>query len=139
MNIAKQLTPLYLYSAFPYLSLSITLQISFEWMGERMFSIARPFFFFVILDCLQDSIGSSYIGTRSTTASGKTCRRWDSPSSFPASLFPDATVADAGNYCRNPSNLQGGPFCLTTDPLVPLETCGLQLCGRDLNLYPAGG
>ncbi len=45
--------------------------------------------------------GKEYIGTMSVTKYGATCKRWDSYG-YSASAFPDATLSDAQNYCRNP-------------------------------------
>lgn len=39
------------------------------------------------------------------------------------------------NFCRNPNNDPGGPWCYTTDPNVRAEECGIPLCseGKALN------
>ncbi len=41
--------------------------------------------------------------------------------------FPDATVEDAANYCRNPDN-GATPWCYTTDPDVRFELCDIPMC-----------
>ena len=64
--------------------------------------------------------------------------RWDSSTPHKTSnasknvaLFPDATIADAQNYCRNPiypDEIATGPWCYTTDPASNWEYCDVPLC-----------
>ena len=69
------------------------------------------------------------------TVTGKECQRWDkqTPHSHvfnDAVWFPDASVEDAENYCRNPGKEQpGGPWCYTTDSSVRWEYCNVENCG----------
>lgn len=69
-----------------------------------------------------------YTGRLSTTSSGRTCQRWDSQYPHPHdagssnSSFPDGTVEDAKNYCRDPT-MEGTLFCYTTDPDREWEPC----------------
>ena len=90
-------------------------------------------------DCKFSPKGTSYIGTLSTTKTGKTCQRWDQQSpqthSFTdSSLFPDESVSAANNYCRNPgADKEGGPWCYTTDPNTLYEYCDIPLCGKSIN------
>jgi hypothetical protein len=43
--------------------------------------------------------------------------------------FPDATLGEAANYCRNPNEIDGvGPWCFTTDPSMPWEGCDIPIC-----------
>ena len=55
----------------------------------------------------------------STTVSGKTCQAWNvqEPHSHPYDMIGDH------NYCRNPSNYEGGTWCYTTDPDKRWEVC----------------
>ncbi|CAG0895741.1 unnamed protein product, partial [Cyprideis torosa] len=86
--------------------------------------------------CRYSIRGAEYIGKINTTASGKTCQRWDM--SFPhvpveaASHdedFPDGSRTLAENYCRNP-NLDSSPWCYTTDPEVEWEYCDVPSCRK---------
>ncbi|TNN55776.1 Hepatocyte growth factor [Liparis tanakae] len=36
------------------------------------------------------------------------------------------------NFCRNPNNDPGGPWCYTTDPNVRAEECGIPRCSEDV-------
>ena len=70
------------------------------------------------------------------TLSGKLCQHWNSTKppehSYSDATFPDATIEDALNYCRNPVyNQIGGfdsPWCYTTDPTVLYERCNIPAC-----------
>ncbi len=77
--------------------------------------------------------GMAYTGELSVTTSGRTCQRWDSQ--FPHTHkqtdpadYPDASIGDAANYCRNPKDREDGPWCLTTDPEVKWEYCDVPVC-----------
>ena len=76
-----------------------------------------------------------YSGTQ-TMAAGHSCQRWDSQ--FPhthannlQSMFPDASVADASNYCRNPDGADW-PWCYTVDTRIRYAYCKLPdiPCGK---------
>jgi len=80
-----------------------------------------------------------YTGTYSLTTSGKTCQAWNTnkphkhsyskdPKDPKNKNFPDASVADAKNYCRNPSAYSGGLWCYTTDPKKRWELCDIPKC-----------
>ena len=79
--------------------------------------------------------GLDYVGTYSVSASGHTCQRWDSQSPHPHSHnnladFPDASLADAANYCRNPDGWEQGLWCVTTSSTY-WEACdGVPLCAN---------
>jgi len=42
--------------------------------------------------------------------------------------FPDASINEAFNYCRNPNGSKSGPWCYTTDPKVEWEYCPIPSC-----------
>jgi len=45
-------------------------------------------------------------------------------------MFPDESVNDASNYCRNPdSDYDEGVWCYTTDPATRWERCDVPACG----------
>ena len=79
--------------------------------------------------------GHNYRGTLATTVSGKTCQKWTSISPhhhgyLNPDWFPDDTIEDAVNYCRNPDALwEEGLWCYTTDPTVRWEACHVPMCG----------
>jgi len=60
-------------------------------------------------ECMEEVDGSDYMGTVAVNNYGFDCLPW-TYFSYPASQFPDETVADAANYCRNPDG-DAGPWC----------------------------
>lgn len=48
------------------------------------------------------------------------------------SFYPDRYPRDdlRENFCRNPNNDPGGPWCYTTDPNVRAEECGIPQCSE---------
>ena len=79
--------------------------------------------------------GRHYLGTTSVTVNGRTCQAWTSQSPHHHKnnkdhKFPDNSVADAVNYCRNPDNEPVGLWCYTTDPKVRWEACDVPACGQ---------
>jgi len=86
-------------------------------------------------ECRQSEAGQEYMGTLSTTVSGKTCQAWSSntphvPSSTASNdaNYPDGSRAAAQNYCRNPINDPAGLWCYTMDPNTRWEYCDVLLC-----------
>ena len=81
-------------------------------------------------DCFTDP--SQYVGTHNTTVSGAICQRWDSqtPQSHTqtADKFPEATLAETNNYCRNPGG-QATPWCYTVNG-PRWEYCNIPKCGK---------
>ncbi|CAH1779946.1 unnamed protein product [Owenia fusiformis] len=85
--------------------------------------------------CKDTTKGIEYKGFRAWTDEGYTCQRWDSQyphkhSYTDASKYPDATLGDASNYCRNPGSEEEteGPWCYTTNPDVRWRYCGIPMC-----------
>ena len=84
--------------------------------------------------CKFDDTGRTYSGVDRTTKSGKLCQKWSSQTPhrhpfFSDADFPDPTVDEASNYCRNPDGRDGvGPWCYTTDPNLEAESCGIPVC-----------
>ncbi|CAH1786986.1 unnamed protein product, partial [Owenia fusiformis] len=90
-------------------------------------------------ECKTSNLGGEYRGQKSTTVSGKTCQRWDSQSPhthdrYLPAMFPDNSVADASNFCRNPDQSPEGPWCFTTDPNKMWEWCSVPACEMYENL-----
>jgi len=83
-------------------------------------------------ECKASHLGTEYTGHRFYTVSGRICQRWDNQAphqhNFTESDFPDATVTEANNSCRNPDKNPDGPWCLTSDPSIRREPCGIRLC-----------
>ena len=76
-----------------------------------------------------------YLGNRNTTFNGYTCQRWDS--AYPhrhdrtnPDRFPDRTLSEANNYCRNPDLEPRGTWCYTTDPRKRWEYCDIIRCSK---------
>jgi len=87
-------------------------------------------------ECKETKSGLKYRGQKSVTKSGFTCQRWDAQTPHEhnrkdASKYPDATLADAANYCRNPDNEPNGPWCYTTDKDKRWEHCDLKICAEE--------
>ena len=86
------------------------------------------------LNCKTTDMGAEYMGRTSMTISGKTCQAWTATSPHDpremaknSSNFPDASIADASNYCRNPDE-DPGPWCYTMDSNVRFEYCDISIC-----------
>ncbi|XP_008310126.1 hepatocyte growth factor [Cynoglossus semilaevis] len=79
-------------------------------------------------------IGQSYRGRRSVTVSGILCQPWASPipheHKFMSKKYRKKDLRE--NYCRNPDNSTGGPWCFTTDPRPHLrhQECGIPQCSQ---------
>ena len=79
--------------------------------------------------------GHNYMGTVNVTSAGIPCQRWDSdtphiPHYNESFQFPDATLDDAANHCRNPQLVDDGPWCYTQDPDVRWQYCDIPWCSK---------
>ncbi|XP_077590689.1 plasminogen isoform X2 [Stigmatopora nigra] len=85
-----------------------------------------------LLECV-NGVGKDYRGTKSRTKSGKTCQRWGEKSPHRPNMTPEShPKADLlSNFCRNPDEDAGGPWCYTTDPDTRWEHCNIQSCTED--------
>ena len=89
------------------------------------------------LECTLTEDGSEYNGTIGKTISGNTCQRWDTDlphvrnSDIVQDMnnFPEATLAEVVNYCRQ-SSAAARPWCYTTNPSVRWEYCNIPRCKR---------
>ncbi|XP_060579384.1 plasminogen-like [Ruditapes philippinarum] len=82
-------------------------------------------------ECFSTS-SNQYRGTTNTTYDGHTCQRWDSQTPHKhtrnqPNMFPERSVANAANYCRDPDG-EGLPWCYTTDPKIRWQYCGIYEC-----------
>ena len=82
------------------------------------------------MDCKKSTLGAEYTGNVAITKSGKVCQQWTSqtPHRHSKTRFPDKTIEEAGNKCRNPDFGPEGPWCYTVDPKVRWEYCDVPLC-----------
>ena len=78
--------------------------------------------------------GFAYKGYLNITEEGLPCQRWDAQ--FPhehddtdAENFPDDSLSDANNYCRNPDSDER-PWCFTTDPEIRWQFCHIEPCSK---------
>ncbi|CBY30366.1 unnamed protein product [Oikopleura dioica] len=82
--------------------------------------------------CIQiyDERGRNYVGFKQTTVSGLTCQKWNSQTPHSHSREKDnyGEKDFETNFCRNPDNEPGGPWCYTTDPDSRWEYCGIPNC-----------
>ncbi|KAF6034267.1 PKHD1L1 [Bugula neritina] len=85
-------------------------------------------------ECFATDRGREYRGTIAVTMDNIPCQRWDTDfaphdiTTYGHGSFPDDTRTDAANYCRNPDNQAGGPWCYTTDPDIRWQTCKVPRC-----------
>jgi len=89
-----------------------------------------------VTECNPTTEGFEYLGYVAETVNGRECQAWSaqSPHSHSytnTSLYPDESVADASNYCRNPSHATG-LWCYTTDPSVRWEACDVPSCNDSI-------
>ena len=89
-------------------------------------------------DCRSSGMGKEYAGTANVTGTGRPCQRWDkqTPHSHTRnnpSKFPDSSLEEASNYCRNRDDTAGGPWCHTIDENVCWEFCPIPICRQFCN------
>ena len=103
--------------------------------GKKYVKFVVIIAFFICTECLMSPQGLDYLGHQSVTHNDFKCQAWyaqvpHAHKFFKSEDFPDSTVQDAANYCRNPDSddHDGGPWCYTTDPRVQWEYCKVPLC-----------
>ncbi|XP_051165580.1 prothrombin-like [Leptopilina boulardi] len=86
-------------------------------------------------ECKLTHFGTEYVGFKSTTAGGVRCQAWNSryplhkiDSSIKDDDFPEMSMRQAKNYCRNPTKNSKGPWCYTMDSSLITDECGIPLC-----------
>ena len=96
---------------------------------------------FIKLDkeCRKDEEGLTYMGTQSRTRFNTICQRWTEHVPHDhvrrsAQLYPDKTIEDAENYCRNNRFAEAifdePVWCLTMNPNIRYEGCYIPKCGE---------
>ncbi|XP_074641425.1 sushi, von Willebrand factor type A, EGF and pentraxin domain-containing protein 1-like [Tubulanus polymorphus] len=84
--------------------------------------------------CRISVVGSEYLGNVSETKRGTPCQRWDShvPHAHKqwneSYYFPDDTMEEVADHCRNGYSAASSPWCLTTDPNMFWDHCNIPLC-----------
>ena len=86
--------------------------------------------------CTTTASGAAYVGTMATTNAGVHCQRWDDQvyhiSNYTDDAdFPDDTVADAADFCRNPRGDKSAPWCYTLRPDLEWDFCDVEQCGGE--------
>ncbi|XP_016532822.1 hepatocyte growth factor a isoform X1 [Poecilia formosa] len=86
-----------------------------------------------IRECISGT-KDNYRGRRSWTKSNITCQAWSDNNINEHTFYPDRYPKQdlRENFCRNPNNDPGGPWCYTTDPNVRAEECGIPQCSQDV-------
>ena len=84
-------------------------------------------------ECRTTAIGTDYQGQISVTNTGKVCQPFASQFRYlhnytDPDMYPDASVKDTRNFCRNPNGDKSEPWCFTMDPLVEWEYCDVPMC-----------
>jgi len=67
---------------------------------------------------------------------GLPCQRWDSQTPHShhyndVNAFPDASITDVANYCRDPDNV-GFLWCYTTNSTIRWQPCAIDKCKHTL-------
>jgi hypothetical protein len=85
------------------------------------------FVLILVLECRTTKRGLDYRGKLSTTNMGRTCQAWSVLT--PHNHKFQRELLTEKNYCRNPDNTSGGPWCYTTDVSQRWEFCDVPYCG----------
>jgi hypothetical protein len=68
------------------------------------------------------------------TRKGEGCVAWGEVTAghsyLKADSFPDSTLMDASNRCRNPSMAPAGPWCFTDIEGTEWDYCNVTYCGN---------
>ncbi|XP_025262426.1 uncharacterized protein LOC112637275 [Camponotus floridanus] len=90
-------------------------------------------------DCIITGPGAEYGGTRSFSTSKRKCKSWNKKYKlgntktikFHNKHFPDGSRVKAHNFCRNPNDDTGGPWCYVEEKsyeMVEKEYCDIPSC-----------
>ncbi|XP_053989408.1 uncharacterized protein LOC128881959 [Hylaeus volcanicus] len=88
-----------------------------------------------LMKCKLTHKGIEYRGSIAKTISGIQCQAWytTDPMHEVSSYigdhdFPERSMKNAKNYCRNPTEDAGGPWCYTMDASLIDDKCDVPLC-----------
>lgn len=83
-------------------------------------------------ECYTSGSSHLYAGKRNCGLSGTTCQAWNQQTphahTYISADFPDVSIDDAKNYCRDPAGSVGEPWCYTTNSSVLWEICEIPEC-----------
>ena len=89
-------------------------------------------------ECRLEPEGEQYMGTQSRTVNNNICQSWSEQRPHnhqrqDPNMFPDDTLEDAENFCRNTGIADGGftdpLWCFTTNATHRYEACFVPMCG----------
>ena len=87
--------------------------------------------------CKVTPAGKEYSGDIAMTSSQLPCKRWDAEPGNENSdpdLFPDASLEDASNFCRNPDDKPGGPWCYIDKAADQWDYCDIPMCDGTMKI-----
>ena len=108
--------------------------------AQNLIPAAEESWELAVLECTIGDLGTNYMGSRDTVTVNGTdhsCQPWAAIAPnihfyTNASLFPDSSLEDANNFCRNPSADPIGPWCYNNDFVTfveqPVLYCDLPRC-----------
>ena len=136
-NTKSMLTSMQILLPWDYEILHLWIHLDFQQFCIHFISVASLHHLCLLFadakECRSAGPAMNYRGTAQKTASGRTCQRWDKQAPHKhtrtnPSKFPDSSLEEANNYCRNPDNMSGGPWCYTTDKEKRWEYCSIPIC-----------
>ena len=86
--------------------------------------------------CKRSAKGEYYKGTVSVTSSGRKCLSWRPfiKADHWRMKFPDSSIGELSNVCRNPDRKPLGPWCYV-DSTGQWEYCNITLCHGEYGGY----
>ena len=90
-------------------------------------------------ECKKTKLGIEYKGNSNRTKTGIICQVWNtqfphnpSPWAKDVQNYPDDSIVEAGNKCRNPDREPEGPWCYTMNPEIRWEYCDVPMCAGNI-------
>ena len=81
-----------------------------------------------LTSCKISQLGKEYMGTLNRSSSGYPCQFWNTQKFNLPKYFPDNSMANVKNHCRNPNNNPEGPWCYTDHRYVTWQYCDVPRC-----------